>query len=741
MEEKEALTRLLETEHKVLNSLKDFEHLKRVIIDILNPDEEKYSYSYHPMAPILMDIANSPNKCGPILMKAGIKGHFPEHRNVYARESLLVSYGLRKNQSSSIWNDKRLFSGVIDVLFTERGVEIPNAYRKVVNDEFSRRFVRDTLLQHGSTIDPEADKMVAELLSYYFPRCLGDGDKMLGEHVRTALIWERSGEYIATCFTKNGGMASFRIPSGEVSNNMSIVSLCDEQISDSYTGKPMVHALHGWEDDELNPLSFMGKGNWILRYLDEVEERVRSLLSKHKKDKVLMNDGIFPDVYKKMLKSLSGKISEMSALITASLDPEVSKIMNSVNIHDVISIAWMSGSHQGVPFSEEVRIRMDAEDAYVVTGPFFALAQHKLFREAVTNRVPVVPVIRELAGVTKAQYKVYSEKRATEALMNHINELPPMDPAVIREMSEGDISRAASIFQILKNSRPGDNPETLAALISKEWKQSRLSAHGCSDMIKEVDKKLIIPMSNLIHGREDDDTIRYLRERLYPDNVKKLFRATEIYHEQELWRDDGYQKTSYITSWSPLTTQASSGHLTVSELSSTGDIHEQGIRQNHCVGSYAENVLDGNIMIVNVHDESGPVSTAEIVIGRGGREISLRSVQHKARFNAAPDEESIFALSHFLKTNMKTLTKEDLDAYQDGLRQARMRARRFGFGSPEHAFMTLADILPPDVVRGGYLALETEAVNNYETNRTTLAPELALETVCVEEYDAEPAPW
>lgn len=55
--------------------------------------------------------------------------------------------------------------------------------------------------------------------------------------------------------------------------------------------------------------------------------------------------------------------------------------------------------------------------------------------------------------------------------------------------------------------------------------------------------------------------------------------------------------------------------------------------------------------------------------------------------------------------------------------------------------MTLADILPPDVVRGGYLALETEAVNNYETNRTTLAPELALETVCVEEYDAEPAPW
>lgn len=87
---------------------------------------------------------------------------------------------------------------------------------------------------------------------------------------------------------------------------------------------------------------------------------------------------------------------------------------------------------------------------------------------------------------------------------------------------------------------------------------------------------------------------------------------------------------------------------TVIELTSRGQLHIEGNRMGHCVGSYEAACRSGNSVIVSLRTASGePVSTAELHLRDG--EPAILAGQHRAARNGAPDPDCTRALAALLQ--------------------------------------------------------------------------------------------
>ena len=99
----------------------------------------------------------------------------------------------------------------------------------------------------------------------------------------------------------------------------------------------------------------------------------------------------------------------------------------------------------------------------------------------------------------------------------------------------------------------------------------------------------------------------------------------------------------------PLSESLKVGGLHAHFLTTAAQLRDEGLRMEHCVGSYAERCLFDGTNIVSLRKSDGrSVSTAELrLVGRGKR-LGFEVVQHKAQRNACPSTEAAQALARLL---------------------------------------------------------------------------------------------
>lgn len=134
--------------------------------------------------------------------------------------------------------------------------------------------------------------------------------------------------------------------------------------------------------------------------------------------------------------------------------------------------------------------------------------------------------------------------------------------------------------------------------------------------------------------------------------------------------------------WKPIAGEVDLGAgLKAMELSSDMDLRREGTLQNHCVGGYADHVMDGHGVIFSIRRADEILSTVEIGLERGEEGRKLRIAQNYARGNTTPCPEAEKA-ARSLCAGLRKLPEDRWRQYGEGLSE-RQHERRKGMGLEE----------------------------------------------------------
>lgn len=110
------------------------------------------------------------------------------------------------------------------------------------------------------------------------------------------------------------------------------------------------------------------------------------------------------------------------------------------------------------------------------------------------------------------------------------------------------------------------------------------------------------------------------------------------------------------SSWQPigLSWQSADGSLSLRELRSAKELHDEGLAMRHCVGTYSDSCINGDKRIIGIIRGAERISTLELSAsgkrpasknGRldDSRELNWQVTQHRARNNQAPPREALDA--------------------------------------------------------------------------------------------------
>lgn len=99
----------------------------------------------------------------------------------------------------------------------------------------------------------------------------------------------------------------------------------------------------------------------------------------------------------------------------------------------------------------------------------------------------------------------------------------------------------------------------------------------------------------------------------------------------------------------PLAHPLKLGGLYAHFLTTTAQLHDEGLRMEHCVGGYAGRCLFDGTNIVSLRKSDGrSVSTAELRMVGSDKRLGFEVVQHKAQRNGSPSTEAVQALARLL---------------------------------------------------------------------------------------------
>jgi hypothetical protein len=117
------------------------------------------------------------------------------------------------------------------------------------------------------------------------------------------------------------------------------------------------------------------------------------------------------------------------------------------------------------------------------------------------------------------------------------------------------------------------------------------------------------------------------------------------------------------------------GKLCAHFLVTPAQLKDEGLRMQHCVGSYDYQCLYGGANIVSFRDEGGrSVSTAELRLDDRGKQLRMTVAQHKARNNREPPPDAIHALQQLLTLLNDEQMLPRLDSMREQLVQRQARA-------------------------------------------------------------------
>lgn len=163
-------------------------------------------------------------------------------------------------------------------------------------------------------------------------------------------------------------------------------------------------------------------------------------------------------------------------------------------------------------------------------------------------------------------------------------------------------------------------------------------------------------------------------------SLKRLNERSERWHHTQAGIQGKVLDIDGSVEWKPLIGRLAVGDeqpgVYVRELHSSCDLKRQGDHEDHCVGSYASIILEGNAYkskaLFSIENEADVLSTVEIEItpdysgGGGGNGYSFRNVQHMAASNRSPCEEAVRA-SEALVNGLHGLPRDEVKAYISGI--------------------------------------------------------------------------
>ena len=136
---------------------------------------------------------------------------------------------------------------------------------------------------------------------------------------------------------------------------------------------------------------------------------------------------------------------------------------------------------------------------------------------------------------------------------------------------------------------------------------------------------------------------------------------------------DSVETTALLKNWpAPLDRPLKLGALTAHFLTTTSALRDEGLRMEHCVGSYASHCLfDGTTIVSLRNNDDRSVSTAELRLVGSGERLGFELVQHKAQRNGCPSTLAAQAMAQLLHR----LAEDDLQPRLQQMREQLMKRR------------------------------------------------------------------
>jgi len=142
----------------------------------------------------------------------------------------------------------------------------------------------------------------------------------------------------------------------------------------------------------------------------------------------------------------------------------------------------------------------------------------------------------------------------------------------------------------------------------------------------------------------------------FESSILKQLRASLRWHELQLQPPEEEEATEEslnnrdLSNWpAPLPEPVKLGRLTAHFLITPAQLKDEGMRMQHCVGSYGYQCLYGGSTIVSFRDRLGrSISTVELLLADYGTRLRMKATQHKARNNAQPSPEAVDTLNQLL---------------------------------------------------------------------------------------------
>lgn len=647
---------------------------------------------------------------------------FPEDHAIYHNDGAPPGIGEQR-----IFANRGAIVQALDILSRARGSALPASYVKFFHDDMSRKFMRGTL---GAKGDEDVADLVTAVFMRNWPSVVGHAGFPASKGIHSAVIWTSSEGKDALVVSAAGIPYSFFVPSSLARTNGQAIAACENEIARVQSGAPR-RLSPGRNDATIQALfdlpsappgaaaaqQFLPEEPLVTAALEEARSGVLSLRRAGRT--AFSRDGTLEWPYRRIQHLFQLKLREAREAVAGAIDPEARGLLQSFGVADVSAMSWFCGADDMLPSPDAKRRRQDAEDAFLATGPLFHLASRPEFRKAVSNRQPIVPVIREITGLTKAQIAAIASMGSPARPEDVIRTFIPAEPEVMRRMTLGDMRLASDIFDVLRAAQPAARPAALAAEAVKPFLgMVQYRFRGFKDAITAIEERIARPMMMKLHGEENPVTASFLRTALFPRTAAQLADVNRDYHESRLWEQNQMHGGAMtIATWAPLTSPREYGGIAVLELSSSDAIRAQGREQRHCVGTYADSVLYGHCLILRLAREGKGTSTAEIVMrsspaGPGG--TVLDCVQHLGPGNRDPEREDVEALEQFLQEENESLTASRTLSYVTGLQEAGRSAIRLPGSDPRFAFLSMSPILPARVARAGYDSLFEAAAANFE---------------------------
>ena len=344
--------------------------------------------------------------------------------------------------------------------------------------------------------------------------------------------------------------------------------------------------------------------------------------------------------------------------------------------------------------------RIQAAEAIPLLGYLLGVGDYRAerLRRLVDEGQPLWPALADMLSVPEETVRWLRTKTADdvgEAWLGRVHALLP-DLARLapeRRPKTPDEWTAYTDFMLVLNDRWGKQGERRKAWISDlarlGWVQARQKFSNMnaspSDLLEVEDFVASLvdaifcelqPAGGMAHDHwRSQESLAKISEPIcrlfYETSILKQVRASLRWHEIQLRPpeetiDETSPDNRDLSNWpAPLSTPLTLGSLHAHFLITPGQLKEEGMRMQHCVGGYAYHCLFGGSSIVSFRDDIGrSVSTAELMLEERKQQLRMVVKQHKARKNAEPSASAAIAL-------LKLVSMLNEEKMQAGLQQMR----------------------------------------------------------------------